>query len=640
MAKTTSNGSGVVVCGRPQEFLSIEQENELSFSFLTGTTGYKNLYENLTTHIPVNAINYYEKVVLFCETNQSIPEYVRSQYAEPQQQQQQTFVDATNEASASTLANQSSCFRALFRSPTEINGLITSEILNGNEKFVNLDKDVRCTFQRKATIAKRSDVIPIHMEGQILFVDFTVKESIEYELPYDVFKTKVINQSSDADGSFRKIAGVDRKCWCVRYDAHIVRVSLGKRYSFAGTSIARSPNDVVYYVEFEIEYDNKCPIKNEAQLINKCIADHFTIHDLTTIIKDGYNLTVKQTECLDTLFDTFSRNFVSINDFKHYCCSSTNCSQLYLAPKWDGIRGFGVWHGDAAIVYTTLGLRAWDKLPIISPQKILFQAEVFINNTVDGNDDFIVTEIFGVAKQSINMLYSTFIRQNMYSGRSVGAGLYNGTTTAINGQLPTTDVRCTYRLIKLKHSISVIASLHEICKSKFTSYIRDNDGTLISQILNNEITVEQYHIPTTIKNCSSPSDKKEEEEEDNDGNHKKVLFEKSYIDKGCDGLIGICVSKDGNDGVYVKLKKYQTIELEYDILNPGKCKSRDGTQYNVLGLPSTYNWSSNAYTQRFICLEARYNNTDSGGNLEFIKWRFDKVRPDNDVKINKIMLSL
>jgi hypothetical protein len=615
MAKATNKG---VVHG-PEEFLSEEQENELSFSFLTGTKGYKTLYENLTTYIPVNANNYYEKVVLFCDTNQSIPEYIRSQYVE----QQHTFSDATNEASASMLDNQSSCFRALFRSPTEINGLITEEILNGNESFLNSDKNIRCIFQRKVTIAKRKDVIPIYMEGQVLFVDFTVKESTEYQLPYDVFKTKVINQSSDADGSFRKIAGVDRKCWFIRYNTHIVRVSLGKRYSFAGTSIARSPNDVVYYVEFEIEYDNKTPIKNENQLINKCIADHFTINDMTTIIKDGYNLTVKQAECLDTLFDTFSRNFVSINHFKH--CCSTNCSQLFLAPKWDGIRGFGVWCGDEAIVYTTLGVRTWNKLPIISPQKILFQAEVFIN-TVDGNDDFIVTEIFGVAKQSINMLYSIFIRQNMYSGRSVGAGLYNGTTTSIDGQLPTTDVRCTYHLIKLKHSISVISSLHEIDENKFTSYIRDNDGTLTSQILNNKTTVEKYHIPTTIKNCS-PADKEEE-----------ILFGKSCIQKGCDGLLGICVSQEGNDGVYIKLKKYQTVELEYDILNPGKCKSRDGTEYNVEGLPASYNWSNNAYMQRFICLEARYN-TDKI-KLEFIKWRFDKIRPDNDVKIKKIMLSL
>jgi hypothetical protein len=590
------------------EVLFEEEENELSFSFLTGTKGFETLYKRLIPFIPQDVNTYYEKVVLYCETNQSIPEYIRSQYVDIN-----NFTTTNNE----TNNHQSSYFRAIFRSCNEIDGLITEEILTGDDKFLNHSPNMKSMFQRKVTFAKQKDILPVYIEGQVLFVDYTVKESTEYNISHKVFTTNVINQSSDTDGSFRKIAGVDRKCWFIKISTHhTVRISLGKKYSFTGTSIARSPNDVVYYIEFEIEYNKKYPIKNISQLITKCLGEYLTIEDLSIIIKDGYDLTIKQTERLDQLFDTFVRNFVSINSFKSSC--STNCSQLLLAPKWDGLRGFGVWYGSEAIIFTTLGLRSWNNLPVISPQRILFQAEVFFN-TIDNNDEFIVTEIFGVAKQTINMLYSIFIRENMYSGRSVGAGLYNGTMTAVNGQLSHNDVRCTYFTIKLEHSISVISTLRQIDQHRFTSYISNDDNfDTILKILNNKVDIEKYHIQTS---CLGK-------------------FDESFVQKGCDGLLGICVFKDGSDGVYIKLKKYQTIELEYDILNSSgkKCKSRDGTEYDIDGLPCSYNWSHNAYVQRFVCLEARFNTTNS--KLEFIKWRFDKLHPDSDDKIKKIMLSI
>lgn len=590
-----------------KEVLFEEEENELSFSLLTGTEGYITLYNSLIPLIPPAAVNYYEKVILFCETNQSIPEYIRSQYLE----NNDIVVKSNN-------SEKQSYFRAIFRSPTEINGLVAEEILKGNYDFANTSNTtITSIFQKKETHSKHADIVPVFIDGQVVFVDYTVKKSTEYNISSNMFTTKVINQSNDTDGSFRNIAGVDRKCWFVNLNKYSVRISIGKRYSFAGTSIARSPNDTVYYIEFEIEYNETNAIKNVKKLITKCLETYFTINNLNIIIKNGYDLTIKQVERLDQMFDIFNRNFVSTDYFKN-CCSN-NCSQLFLAPKWDGVRGFGVWVGQEAIIYTNLGLRTWNNLPVISPQKILFQAEVFLNE-VDYNDDFIVTEIFGVAKQSINMLYSIFIRQNMYSGRSVGAGLYNGTITAVTGQLPCTDVRCTYITIKLEHSINVISTLRQKYTNRFTSYIGDeNASNTISQILNNNFSIERYHIPTEIK----PSKK----------------FGESFVQKGCDGLLGICVFQNGSDGVYIKFKIYQTIELEYDILNyNGKCKSREGTEYIVDGLPTSYNWSNNAYMKRYICLEARFYPETK--KLEFIKWRFDKLHPDNDIKIKKIMSSI
>lgn len=433
--------------------------------------------------------------------------------------------------------------------------------LNGIVKTHTIDKQ----FQKKSLLDDSFDLIPYTLEisnttdeTNVTLIGCTWKSSMEEDITEQAFNMTVLSNINDTDGSFVPVFGQHR-CCLYNIQNTGIRLSVGKAFEFGGVQEGRRPMNEYYYVEFEKEYNNNNNAddddddndnkNNKMSLrdIKKFVREALTVlpHDvLFKIIIGANDVCVGQENRIAELLDDYTRTFtydfecfrrrikMSRNNKKASIFSSSSSydivmNNVYLAPKWDGVRGIGVWEKNTIIIRTIRGLREF-VLPSYCLQRLIVQVEMFINDNNDITQDrFIITEIFGTSlctrKQTYGYFYKSIAKKYQFS----------------RDQCNMSD---TLAFLHPQCSLELMVLFHEKNPQYFTYYRKcDKIINLVNWFY------MKKKVPRILPKSVIPSSQ----------------FPLHILPT--DGVLAIVLYDDGKHSLYTKLKNRHTIELAYDI---------------------------------------------------------------------------
>lgn len=473
-----------------------------------------------------------------------------------------------------------------------------------------------CHYQQKETISQMSEVVPyVSKDEKIFLISCTWKSSMEIDLDANTFEKTVIRNINDTDKSFVPSFGQCR--YCV-YDVSNtnVRMTIGKGFDLGGTQEGRRPINEYYYVEFEMEETTPSSSSNvklhppTSLEIKRFVYTALSL--LPSSIIENIISGSKKT-CVDAdrrlhelLQDKYVRKFT--HDFEKFRASliidetTKIVKNLFIAPKWNGVRGIGVWDNDTVIVKTPKCLREFS-LPSICFQRLIVQVEMlttsFDRNLID--DRIVITEIMGVSLCEKKQTYGRHKKLDWTSN---------------------VDPPVTFAPLYPLYSMELIARFHKHNPRFFTHY---RNGIREDALFR--------------------------------------LFFNTLDEKAClaqtDGYLAIALYDEGRQSLYAKIKCVHSIELLYD-LSENTLKSHEG-DFDFMSSdgnvriddfePEKQRWYWTGLDSRTIIIEFNvYKLNDipctltddlsemwRGVKLVYKKYRCDKFVPDCNTKIFSII---
>lgn len=464
-------------------------------------------------------------------------------------------------------------------------------------------------YQEKETLDHISEIVPFTIETQkTIFVRCTWKYSKENNMSAADFHSTVLANVNDTDKSFVPSFGQQRVSV---YNIHPmnIRFCIGKCFDFGGTQEGRRPTHDYYYLEFEREHiDLRVNFYSSAmrQFVNRTLAA-LPAAVLETVFKHMSIATYSNHLCRLSQEDYIRQFTYEFEKFLSTTYRAEGALQnVYLAPKWNGVRGIGVWSNNNLLVKTPRSLRSFT-LPSYCLQPLVVQIELLHDNIT--NDRCIITEIMGTflyQKERLSEYYKTkYIPTNFVSDKS------NNFIVRINPI----------------YSMELIAKFHLENPAFFTYY-------------------RKLRCVNTLRALFYASD----------GIPCQIT-----LPPHCDGILAICVYNEGRDSLYAKLKSYHTIELVYDINKKTLCSANEDMDF--LSHPHDVrieNFDVNKVMWYNTCLDAKYiivefeihrssyttiDDTDIVSLLKhvtlyFKNVRYDKFTADTNSKIRSILYNV
>lgn len=481
----------------------------------------------------------------------------------------------------------------------------------------------RIIFQEKTTLEKISDVVPFTLENdKIILIQCTWKNSIEKNIHKDEFQSIVLDNINDTDKSFVPSFGQTRAC-IYNVQKTDLRLSIGKGFNFGGTQEGRRPINQYYYLEFEQEnVDKKCSkhpysmkqfVEKALNLIPSTILEYIiTVQNKTTYMDYGRRLR-------DLFQQNYIRNFThNFEKFTSKTISDTNnlLRNVYVAPKWNGIRGIGIWENDVVLIKTTRCLREFHvKSQCLQP--LLVQVEMLIDpNDIIINDQIVITEIMGVFICCKNQIY--------------GFNQITDLPIKYNFHLPDTNAtdHNTFSSLNPLYSMELISIFHRHDPLVFTYYKKWTNISILKDIVHMK-TNWNFELP-----------------------HHQI-----------DGYLAIVVYDEGKNSLYMKLKPQHTIELEYNFENKTLHTLNNNSDLLSLSDIQIENFNANELYWYNTCLDSNriivefeirpintlINTIPKDSQMVFLlkfvklvfkKIRYDKFTPDSDTKIKNILFNV
>lgn len=510
------------------------------------------------------------------------------------------------------------------------------------------------TLSVSSSAAATAASSPLEDSKEIL-VGCTWKYSIEEDLTEEEFASTVFCNINDIDGSYVPVFGQQRCCVYNIRDTNI-RLSVGKAFQFGGVQVGRRCMDPYYYVEWEMELcdsNSSSTKQNSLKDMRQFVRNAFDVfpHDiLYKIIKGARDVCVGPENRVVEVLDDYPRHFT--HDFEKFRSkvrlnkkiTTESCEietdNVFLAPKWNGIRGIAIWENDILLTKSVNGFGEY-YLPSYCLQRLIVQVELFIKDDDNNNNKpyaFIVTEIFGTSLCTRNQLYGYFLRnvsQQYHFSRD---------------QCNMTD---TFGALCPRYSLELLMKFHMRNPARFTCYRK---CTRFIDIVNWFFMKKK--LPS-IKTSSASSSYALSA-----ANHS-VPPADVWCSLPTDGVLAITIYDDGKNSLYAKLKTSHTIELAYDVNRITLCtyeKDTDLLKCNVkvCGIDNSGNlrWYATRIDSRILILEFEIlpNDVCNGYEcaqpeneeqqllrllqrvtLKFVKIRYDKFIADTNRKILDIL---
>lgn len=600
------------------------EEIELTVTLVTNPEGFSKIADYVSKKYPSKLV--YETSIRYNDITVSENERLRRKYTCEENHEYSSFyrVVISGEKTGDTIP-----FTEIEKYVIPENTVIRKGDNNGDEPNDTvaplIESRVNRTFQKKTHLRDFCEIFPYTLSLTNLFtkeilVACTWKHSKEKYLDENIFESIVLANINDTDGSFVPKFGQQR-CCIYGIDDTDIRFSIGKAFEFGGVQEGRRPMNEFYYIEFEKELIDEadkrsCVLKKMRKFVKESL--EMLPQDLLYNIMLGANdICVGEenrvAELLDDYNRIFTHDFEKIKSKIRYSSMPRTMKNVYLAPKWDGIRGIGVWDKGRLIIRTRKALREFT-LPSYCVQRLVVQVEMFINDDDMTLDNFVVTEIFGVSlcgrKQLYGYFYKNASKQHHFHGNHF-------------------KLADTFTPLHPSHSMELIMKFHKKNPANFTHYskcekFRDLKKWFFSK---KRIPLQAHHLPT-------------------------------------DGMLGIVVYDKGKSSMYVKLKNNHTIELEYDVVKQ-TLKTADNNRnlmtenIEILGIEDTKSlyWfntcidSTKVIVEFEIIVSDDINNSESDYEDELLnllqkvklrktKIRYDKFIADTDNKIHSIVKNL
>lgn len=273
-------------------------------------------------------------------------------------------------------------------------------------KYINLDYNLgeTCeTYDKKKIIKCTESQIPyMEMEkGRVIFLTGTYKESIETKLTSDEWKNVELGENHLVTDAPISVSNKHRELFYnedgqIKLNYEYSRISLGEYSIYGGTGESRIKCNSIYYLEIERE---------NPKHIDHVVASNILIELTNNIIElIGYDLVAMsmkashscsvQKERIDCLFDMFKRDFKNYdkckNKIKKGVLSKT--LELYVMPKWDGIRATGIYYDNNIIIKSLSGSIFTYKTDLPFDNDVILQLEIIDTdekdyNIYNGDDD-------------------------------------------------------------------------------------------------------------------------------------------------------------------------------------------------------------------------------------------------------------
>lgn len=510
-------------------------------------------------------------------------------------------------------------------SPDLVESLVVPERYYDNRQRIVSDATQRgvqlINFQEKETLSRWSETVPFELaaEGKEIFVSCSWKLAKETDLDGETFENEVLRNLNDTDKSFVPSFGQQRVC-VYDVDGTRVRLSIGKGFDFGGTQEGRRPMNEYYYVEFESEITRRpSPLAAREfasvalSLIPSSIIARVAI-GAKRICVDSY------ARIHELLTEDYARPFTY--DFRQFRARAFvdgvtgRTKNVFIAPKWNGVRGIGAWEDDRIIVKTPRCLREFF-LPSFCLQRLIVQVEMLTGESLV-DDRVVITEIMGVSLCTREQLYG-FHRKRELSDSTPGA---------IAGSNDVVKKRGTLSRIHPVYSMELVAKYQRRDCRHFTRYRNNVDiNALADMFFSKRSAFAENPEPRT------------------------------------DGYLAIVVYDEGRKSLYAKLKTLHTVELIYDL----RKKTLESYEGDIDFLsrkdiaiesfdPDSLYWYDTGLDSEKIVVEFNVSPKDSttrrlGGTEDLSKLlgyvtlvykgvRADKFVPDKNAKITNILLNI